>query len=103
MTTVLGVLWWIVVGFIAFMMVGIVWMVWIDRWLTYRRAKREITPWVQSYKARCRGNNRFVVTVPDLQDAFREYDTDTLKKVWNHLVNEKIIQQDPMDNEWCIR
>lgn len=69
----------------------------------YRRAKKEVTPWVESYKARCRGNNRFVVTVADLQDSFREYDTDTLKKVWNHLVEEKIIQQDPMDNEWCIR
>lgn len=103
MSTLLNVIWWIMVGFIVFILAGIVWVVWIDKWLTYRRAKSEVIPWVQSYKVRCRGNNRFVVTVTELQNAFREYDTETLKKVWNALVEEKIIQQDPMDNEWCIR
>lgn len=82
---------------------GLLYLVWLESWLDYRRARKEVIPWVQSYKARCRGNNRFVVTVPDLQDAFREYGTDTLEKVWKDLVNQKIIQQDPMDNEWCVR
>jgi hypothetical protein len=69
----------------------------------YRKAKKLIFDYVKSYKRLCTGNNRFVVTVPVLQDVFREFNTDVIEKVWRDLVIEKIIQEDPMDGEWCIR
>lgn len=71
--------------------------------IEYRKALRDIIPWVESYKSRCTGNNRFVVTPTTLQDAFREYDYEVVRKVWLKLANKKIIEKDPMDNEWVIR
>lgn len=75
----------------------------LEDWLTYRKAKGEIFAFVESYKKRCTGNNRFVVTVATLQDSFREYDTKVIEKVWHNLIDERRIVIDPQDNEWCIR
>jgi hypothetical protein len=76
---------------------------WVKGWVDYRRARRDIFEYVKGYKRRCTGNNRFVVTVPILQNAFREYNTDVITKVWIELVKERVIEQDSQDNEWCIR
>lgn len=70
-------------------------------WFAYRRAKREIFAFVESYKRRCTGNNQFVVTVETLQDSFREYNTNVITKVWLELVNYHIIQS--QDGEWVVR
>ena len=72
-------------------------------WIDYRRAKKEITAFVKSYKQKCTGNNRFVVTVETLQDSFREYNTSIILKVWLELVSEHVIVTDPEDQVWCIR
>ena len=84
----------------------LVWMIWYlaygKDWLDYRKARTEITEFVKGYKHRCNGSNRFVVTVPSLQDSFREYDTVIIERVWRELIKNHIIEQDPMDNEWCI-
>ena len=81
-----------------------VWYVYVGRYMTdYRKAKKEIIAYVQSYKKRCTSNNRFVVTVESLQDSFREYDVQTIEKVWLDLVNSRIIERDPKDQEWCVR
>lgn len=72
-------------------------------WWHKRQAKKKIFEFVKSYKRLCTGNNRFVVTPPVLQDAFRKYNIDVIEYVWGELIKEHIIQQDPMDNEWCIR
>lgn len=69
----------------------------------YEKVKREIFLFVKSYKRRCTGVNRFVVTVETLQDSFREYDTETINKVWLGLIKERIIEKDPQDGEWCVR
>lgn len=71
--------------------------------LEYKKAKVEIFAFVESYKKRCTDNNRFVVTVETLQDSFREYETKIIKKVWGELIDERLIVQDPLDQEWCIR
>lgn len=71
--------------------------------LDYKDAKKDIFAFVESYKKRCTGNNRFLVTVESLQDSFREYDTKTINKVWLDLIKERVIEQDPQDDEWCIR
>jgi transposase len=71
--------------------------------LDYRKAKKEIFPFVESYKKRCTGINRFVVTVETLQDSFREYNTPTINMVWLDLIKERVIEQDPQDGEWRVR
>lgn len=86
------------------LIVGIMWYVYAGQyWLDYRKAKRDIIPFVESYKKRCTEVNRFVVTVESLQDSFREYNTETIKKVWLDLIEMKLIERDPTDGEWCIR
>lgn len=75
----------------------------LQDWLAYRKAKKEIFAFVESHKSKCRGNNRFLVTVETLQDSFREYDTKIIYKVWLNLIDARIIVIDPQDNEWCIR
>lgn len=75
----------------------------LQDWFAYRKAKGEIFVFVESYKKKCTGNNRFVVTVGTLQDSFREYDTKIIEKVWQKLADERKIVIDSQDNEWCIR
>jgi hypothetical protein len=69
----------------------------------YKKAKADIFPFVESYKKKCTGMNRFVVTVPELQNVFREYETKIIKRVWLDLIKERVIEQDPLDDEWCVR
>lgn len=91
-------------GVVSLTLLWMCWyLLWGKEWLDYREARAEITEFVKGYKHRCNGSNRFVVTVQALQDSFREYDTVTVERVWRDLVKNHIIQQDPMDNEWCIR
>ena len=75
----------------------------VKDWLEYRQAKKEIFEFVKSYKRRCAGNNRFIVTTESLQDSFRRYNTTIITNVWLDLVNERVIEQDPYDGEWVIR
>ena len=75
----------------------------LQDWFAYRKAKGEIFVFVESYKKKCTGNIRFVVTVGTLQDSFREYDTKIIEKVWQKLADERKIVIDSQDNEWCIR
>jgi len=89
----------IVIGLVA----GYVYVYVLRDWLDYRKARKEIFAFVNSYKRRCTGNNRFIVTVESLQDSFREYSSNVIAKVWIELVNERIIETDPQDNVWCVR
>ena len=71
--------------------------------IEYRKARTEIFAFVGSYKKRCTGNNRFVVTTESLQDSFREYEISIIKKVWEELIRERLIEQDTNDQEWVVR
>lgn len=101
--------WLIVVGkavfgtMVAAMVYYVVVVYMLQDWFAYRKAKGEIFAFVESYKKKCTGNNRFVVTVETLQDSFREYDTKVIEKVWHELVNTRRIVVDPQDQEWCVR
>ena len=86
-----------------FIVTGIlVYWVGLRDWLTHRKAKREIMLYIQSYRAKLTGENRFVVTVETLQAAFIEYETAVIQDVWIDLVQDKIIEQDPRDGEWSL-
>jgi hypothetical protein len=69
----------------------------------FNRKMKVVREYVLGYKRRCTGMNRFVVTKESLQDLFREHDNITIDRMWLQLVQERIIEQDPMDNEWCIK
>lgn len=90
-------------GMVVFLMFSVKLARLVSDRLTYRAAKKDIFRFVEGYKSRCVGNNRFLVTVEDLQNSFREYDTRMIQRVWVELISSKVIQQDPMDNEWCVR
>ena len=91
------------IGIISGLMLLAVCIGWYQKVRHYQKAKCEIFKYVKSYKIRCAGANRFVVTVSDLQDAFREYDTITIEKVHEELIQHNLISRDPMDQEWCVR
>lgn len=108
MEVVISVLEWIgvvsltVSTIVVVVVVGYFWL--LADWLEYRKAKKEIFEYAKQYKDRCTGGaNRFVVTVEILQSVFIEYDISTIHKVWLELVNERIVEQDPLDKTWCIR
>ena len=107
METVLSILLWafkismtisVIAG--AWLVIYIYW--WSDK-TEYKKAKKEIFEYVKARKSRCSGANRFVVTVPVLQEVFPEFETKIIDKVWQDLVSDRVIQQDPQDQEWCLR
>jgi hypothetical protein len=94
---------WVIIGVLGVGMLGYVYIYIIIDWLDYRRAKRDIFAFVDSYKRKCTGNNRFVVTVESLQDSFREYNTGVITHVWLDLIQEHKIETDVQDHVWCVR
>lgn len=68
-----------------------------------RIAKEQIFSYVKSYKGRCTGANRFIVTPEVLQNVFLEYDIVLIEHVHQELINDRIIERDPTDQEWCVR
>jgi hypothetical protein len=98
-----GLIWlWVSVAIIAVVFI-VCYRAYYKKYGEHKEAKEEIFAYVKAYKRRCTGSNRFVVSVPTLQDAFREYETDLINKVWLELVEERVIEQDEQDHEWCIR
>lgn len=95
-----SILYIILVGVLAIVAFMGVW--WVNK-RAYKKAKNEIFDYVKSYKRLCTENNRFIVTPSELQNAFREYDILLINRVFQELINEKIISQDPMDQEWSVR
>jgi hypothetical protein len=93
--------------YIIYLVIGLVALcIGIGKYLQYRnykKAKYKIKEWVLGYRRRLTGVNRFVVTVETLQDYFIEYDTPLIEKIWLDLIKERVIEQDAMDNEWCIK
>lgn len=71
--------------------------------VVYRKARKEIVDYVRSYRRRCTGNNRFVVNESVLQDVFREYDSNTIFRVMVYMIDNHILDEDPMDGTICIR
>lgn len=93
---------WVIATVALFVWLTVYIYVWSDK-AEYKKAKREIFEYVKARKQRCKGSNRFVITVEVLQEVFPEFETKIIEKVWVALVNERVIQQDPLDNEWCLR
>lgn len=85
----------------------IVWVVW-NEYKKYKERnishiRNSIYNCVKHYSRLCRGSNRFVVTVYTLRNAFPEVKEEIIEKIWNELVDKRMIETDPMDGEWCVR
>lgn len=91
------------IGIISGLMLLSIVIGWYRKFRYYQTAKSEIFKYVKSYRGRCTGANRFLVRVPDLQDAFREYDTIMIEKIHEELIQHNLISRDPIDQEWCVR
>lgn len=84
--------------------VGLCLLVWVAvKQIMFDKFYEEVKSYVEGYRRRCVGNNRFVVSLETLQDVFREYDTETIRKAWLRLIEDRIIEEDPVDGEWCIK
>ena len=97
-----------VVASVIFLLIGVVvcvlgYIYVVKNKMEYSKAREEIFIYVKSYKRRVTGSNRFEVSVEALQDVFREYETEIINKVWLELIKERVIEQDPNDNVWCVR
>ena len=64
------------IGIISGLMLLAVCIGWYQKIRKYQKAKSEIFHYVKSYKGRCTGANRFIVTPEELQNAFIEYNID---------------------------
>ena len=91
------------IGILSGLMLLAVCVGWYRKIRQYQIAKVEIFNYVKAYKGRCTGMNRFLVSESELQNVFREYNIDTIEKVFQELINHRIIERDPTDQEWCVR
>lgn len=92
--------------FIIFIVIGILIGLWIYVFSFYwnlRKAKKLIERLIIDYKFRCNGSNRFLVSIPILQDMFVQFDTDVIESVFYYLIEKGIIVRDELDGEWCIK
>lgn len=94
---------WVVLVVTGIISIVYIYVYVVKDWLEYRQARKEIFTFVKSYKRRCTGSNRFVVTVETLQNSFRTYNTNIILNVWMELVNERVIELDAQDSEWVIK
>lgn len=93
---------WLMGSIISIMIVVI--LIGQYRRIRYKQiAKEQIFNYVKAYKGRCTGANRFIVTPEELQNAFIEYDIMLIEQIHQELINDRIIERDPTDQEWCIR
>lgn len=58
---------------------------------------------IEEYRARCNEVNRFVINKEEFSKIYPTAGEAVIREVWTRLVNEKVIDRDPLDGEWCIR
>lgn len=100
----MGHILWVFLGGVFLVVVSLIgYIYYVKGALEYKKAKEEIVPWVRSYKWKCTGANRYIVTVETLQNSFLEYETTIIERVWLDLIHERLIELDPHDGVWCIK
>lgn len=68
----------------------------------WRLAKYKVFKHVKSYRVKCTGTNRFVVTPETLAEVFPEYNEGMIYSLWIALMEDKVIEQH-IDGEWCVK
>ena len=76
-------------------------------YLNQERVKKEllaeIEEWLDEYKRRTTGNNRFLLDVYMLQEAFPEYSRKTVRLAWKEMVQMGWVQEDFIDKAWIVK
>ena len=71
--------------------------------LDANRMERQVKSWIDEYRSRLTGSNRFVISEELLAKAFPEYDREVIAEVWSRMIEKRIVDRDPMDQEMCIK
>ncbi len=81
----------------------------IKAWLNWETttefdAYTQVVVWIESYRARLNGNNRFLISPEIIRDAFPEFSVDQVLTIWYRLAKERRhIDTDPFDNAWVVK
>jgi len=75
----------------------------LKRRSAFQSMENDVKMWIEEYKSKLTGSNRFLLNEDVLLKAFPEYDQKTVRKVWTQLVVNRIVDRDPLDGEMCIR
>lgn len=94
---VLGILCPVVLIVVIFIVKYIMWKRAIDQ------MRLDVEDWIAEYKRKMTGNNRFVIDLNILQEAFPEYSQAIVRQVWREMVASNVVQEDPMDKALIIR
>ena len=68
-----------------------------------RKAWGDIDEIICDYESRVGDENRFLVSIKYLQEAFPDFKRDVIRTCWKRLREEGRIFQDQMDGQWVIR
>jgi len=71
-------------------------------WRSYQ-LERDVELFIEEYRSKLNGSNRFLLDEMLLRQAFPEYSQYIIHKVWAKLVMTKAIERDMMDGAWCIK
>lgn len=81
----------------------------IKSWLNWEMttdddAYQQVVLWILPYRARLTGNNRFLISVAIIQEAFPEFSTQQILDIWYKLTTERnYVETDPFDGAWVIK
>lgn len=81
----------------------------IKAWLNWETtidddAYTQVVVWIESYRVRLNGNNRFLISPEIIRDAFPEFSVDQVLTIWYRLAKERrYVDTDPFDNAWVVK
>jgi len=63
----------------------------------------EVRLWLDQYRHKTTGNNRFLIDDEYLFRAFPEYPPKIIKAVWREMVQMGWVQEDFIDKQWVVK
>lgn len=81
----------------------------IKAWLNWEMtadddAYIQVVSWIEIYRAKLNGNNRFLISQEIIQEAFPEFSVDQVATIWYRLIKERrYVDTDQFDNAWVVK
>ncbi len=81
----------------------------IKAWLNWEMttdddAYTQVVVWIESYRARLTGHNRFLISPEIIHESFPELSVDQVLTVWYRLAKERrYVDTDPFDGAWVVK
>lgn len=77
---------------------------WLMKEAVPDEAYQQVVRWIQPYQERLNGNNRFLISLEIIHEAFPELSSAQVADIWYRLTNERTyIDTDPFDNAWVVK